>query len=77
MKAKLESSSVFKHQNIIMFALAILSMIAPWWIRSQHLKEGPTAANIMFTAFFLGGMIFLATFVLFRVHKFKPHLVQA
>ena len=58
-KAKLESMSMFKNQNIILFILAIIAMIAPWWVRSYY------KSDIMFTAFFLGGMLFLAAFVIF------------
>jgi len=64
-KAKMESGAMFKNQNVFMFILAIMAMIAPWWMRNQYLSEGAVAANIMFTAFFLGGMIFLAAFALF------------
>ena len=63
-KAKLEASATLKNQNIILFILAIFSLLAPWWIRDQYLSEGPIVASIMFTAFFLGGLIFLAGFAL-------------
>jgi len=57
---------MFKNQNLFMFILVLISMFAPWWIRSHYLVEdGAVAANIMFTAFFVGGMMFLAAFVLF------------
>lgn len=58
-KAKVESMSMFKNQNIILFILAIIAMIAPWWVRSYY------KSDIMFAAFFLGGMLFLAAFVIF------------
>jgi Lon-like ATP-dependent protease len=58
-KAKIESMGMFKNQNIFMFLLAILAMIAPWWVRSYY------KSDIMFAAFFLGGMMFLAAFVIF------------
>jgi len=58
-KAKVESMSMFKNQNVLMFILAIIAMIAPWWVRSYY------KSDIMFTAFFLGGMMFLAAFVIF------------
>jgi len=50
---------MFKNQNILLFLLAILAMIAPWWVRSYY------KSDIMFAAFFLGGMMFLAAFVIF------------
>ncbi|MFH1064607.1 MAG: ATP-dependent protease LonB [Candidatus Woesearchaeota archaeon] len=58
-KAKIESMSMFKNQNLLMFILAIIAMIAPWWVRSYY------KSDLMFTAFFLGGMMFLAAFVIF------------
>ena len=57
---------MFKNQNILMFVLAIVAMIAPWWIlRVYEQKLGATAAAVMFTAFFIGGMFFLVAFVMF------------
>lgn len=58
-KARLQSTEIFKNQNLIMFILAIIAMISPWWIR-WHYKS-----DIMFAAFFLGGMFFLAAFIVF------------
>jgi Lon-like ATP-dependent protease len=65
-RAKLEGSTLFKNQNVIMFILVIFAMLAPWWVMNQYKAQlGPTGAAVMFTAFFLGGMIFLAAFVVF------------
>src|SRR3989338_5042532 len=58
-KARLQSMTMFKNQNIIMFILVLLSMFAPWWARSYY------KSDIMFAAFFLGGMLFLASFIIF------------
>jgi len=58
-KSKIQSGDMFKSQNLIIFILAVIAMIAPWWIRSYY------KSDIMFAAFFLGGMIFLGAFVLF------------
>jgi len=58
-RAKLENSGALKTQNIIVLVLAVLAMIVPWWIRSYY------KSDIMFAAFFLGGMMFLLGFVLF------------
>jgi Lon-like ATP-dependent protease len=64
--ARMQGDSFFKNQNLIMFALVILAMIAPWWVLSHYKTEfGLTGAAIMFAAFFLGGMIFLAAFIMF------------
>ena len=58
-KAKIDSMNVFKNQNLIMFILVIIAMIAPWWVRSQY------NSDVMFAAFFLGGIMFLVAFVIF------------
>ena len=58
-KAKIQSMTMFKNQNIIVFILVLISMFAPWWVRSYY------KSDIMFAAFFLGGMLFLASFVIF------------
>jgi Lon-like ATP-dependent protease len=58
-RARAQGMNMFKNQNIIMFILVLVAMFAPWWVRSYY------KSDIMFTAFFLGGMIFLAAFVIF------------
>jgi len=58
-RAKLESGGALKTQNIIVLILAVLAMVVPWWIRNYY------KSDIMFAAFFLGGMMFLVGFVLF------------
>ncbi len=58
-KARLESIGFLKNQNIIMFVLVIIAMFAPWWARKHY------NSDIMFAAFFLGGMVFLGAFVIF------------
>jgi Lon-like ATP-dependent protease len=58
-RSKLESMSMFKNQNIILFILVVLAMLAPWWARTYY------KSDVMFAAFFLGGMVFLAAFVLY------------
>ncbi len=58
-QGRVQSMQMFKNQNIILFILLILAMIAPWWVRSHY------QSDIMFAAFFLGGMLFLAAFVIF------------
>ena len=58
-RARLQSMTMFKNQNIIIFILVIIAMFAPWWVRSYY------KSDIMFAAFFLGGMVFLAAFVIF------------
>ncbi len=56
----------FKGKGLIFLILAIIAMIVPWWAFSKYNAEyGSTVAAIMFVAFFMGGMIFLAAFILF------------
>ncbi|MBU0980972.1 MAG: ATP-dependent protease LonB [Nanoarchaeota archaeon] len=67
-KARIENMNMFKSQNILLFVLAIIAMIAPWWAFNHYSNmEGGTLqiGAIMFVALFLGGMIFLAAFVIF------------
>src|SRR3989339_1547721 len=35
-KARLQSMTMFKNQNIIIFILVILSMFAPWWVWAYY-----------------------------------------
>jgi Lon-like ATP-dependent protease len=58
-RAKVQSMGFFKNQNIFLFILVIIAMIAPWWARTYY------NSDIMFAAFFLGGMVFLGAFVIF------------
>ncbi|PIN74513.1 ATP-dependent protease LonB [Candidatus Woesearchaeota archaeon CG10_big_fil_rev_8_21_14_0_10_37_12] len=58
-KARIQSMGMFRVQNIILLALLLAAMIMPWWVRKQY------NSDIMFAAFFLGGMLFLAAYVLF------------
>lgn len=59
MKARVEGMNMMKGRTLIIFVLAILAMIAPWWVRKEY------NSDIMFAAFFLGGMIFIAGFMVF------------
>ncbi|MAG08369.1 ATP-dependent protease LonB [Candidatus Woesearchaeota archaeon] len=59
MKSRMSASGMFKNQNLIMFILVLIAMFVPWWVRSYY------KSDIMFAAFFLGGMMFLASFVMF------------
>jgi Lon-like ATP-dependent protease len=58
-KSKIDSNVYFKNQNILVFAVAILAMIAPWWARHYY------KSDIIFAAFFLGGIVFLLGAVMF------------
>ena len=66
MRSKMESANMFKNQNLLLLAVAVIAMIAPWWILSHYRAElGETAAAVMFAAFFLGGTLFLVSFIMF------------
>ncbi len=70
-KAKMQSMGMFKNQNIFMFILVIIAMIAPWWVRRYY------NSDVMFAAFFLGGMMFLAAFMIFlNLGKRMPDKVK-
>ena len=58
-KSRIQSMGMFKNQNVLLFILVIISMITPWWARKHY------NSDIMFAAFFLGGMVFLGAFVIF------------
>ncbi|HLC32994.1 MAG TPA: ATP-dependent protease LonB, partial [Candidatus Nanoarchaeia archaeon] len=64
-KARVQNMGFFRLQNIILLALLIASLITPWWARTYYGKDNPVTGAIMFAAFFLGGMLFLAAYVLF------------
>ncbi|NQV91595.1 ATP-dependent protease LonB [Candidatus Woesearchaeota archaeon] len=57
-KYQVSGKQMLKNNNFILFIVAIITLIAPWWVRHQY------KSDLMFTAFFLGGMIFLAIFVM-------------
>ncbi|MBW2983275.1 ATP-dependent protease LonB [Candidatus Woesearchaeota archaeon] len=58
-KGKMESAGAFKNQSIIMLIVAIAAMLIPWWVRSRY------DSDIMFAAFFLGGIAILVGFAMF------------
>ncbi|MBI4139696.1 ATP-dependent protease LonB [Candidatus Woesearchaeota archaeon] len=57
-RAKIQASSLFQQQNWMFLILMVLAMIAPWWARSYY------KSDVMFAAFFLGGMFFVIGFIL-------------
>ncbi|MGE0792887.1 MAG: ATP-dependent protease LonB [Candidatus Woesearchaeota archaeon] len=57
LKAKLETMNSTKGSNIFFLIIALIGIIAPWWMRSYYAEiDGIIAANIMFAATFLGSM---------------------
>jgi lon-related putative ATP-dependent protease len=62
----MSGDSVFRKQGIIMLILALLAMIIPWWVFKSYTSDySATVGAIMFVAFFIGGMVFLAMAILF------------
>ena len=57
-KYGLDAKKVFKSNNFLLFIVAIFTLVAPWWVRYKY------QSDLMFTAFFLGGMLFLAAFAI-------------
>lgn len=71
-KSKMQNFGSVKNQTILLFILVVLSMITPWWVRKEY------NSDIMFAAFFIGGMMFLGIFVLYlnlskRMPEGKSH----
>jgi len=57
-KYRLDGKQIAKNSNFLLMIVAIITLVMPWWIR-YHYKS-----DLMFTAFFLGGMLFLAAFAI-------------
>jgi ATP-dependent Lon protease len=66
-KSRYDSSGFMKYQNIIMFGLLVLSLFAPWWGFNYYNDKysSPLLGGVMFMAFFIGGLVFMVSFVLF------------
>jgi len=56
---------MFKNQNVIMFVLVIIAMLAPWLALQHYSSIDLQFGAIMFAALFLGGMIFLGVVAMF------------
>ncbi len=72
----------FKGNNGFTIFLLILSLIAPWWAFNFYSKESLVVGAIMFFAFFIGSMFFIALLVLMinlskrmEVKKLIPKLI--
>jgi ATP-dependent Lon protease len=57
-KYHIDGKQIMKNNNFLLFIVAIITFIAPWWVRSHY------KSDLMFVAFFLGGMLFLAAFAI-------------
>lgn len=55
-KYMLDGRQMFRNNNFLLFIVAIVTLLAPWWIRNKY------QSDVMFAAFFLGGILFLAIF---------------
>src|SRR3989344_3655363 len=55
-KYAFDAQRIVKNSNFLLLLAAVATFIAPWWARSYY------HSDLMFTAFFLGGMLFLAGF---------------
>jgi len=54
----LDNKHVARNGHFLLFIVAIFTLIAPWWARHYY------KSDLMFTALFLGGMLFLAAFAI-------------
>lgn len=57
-KYSIDGKEMLRNNNFLLFVVAILTLVAPWWVRYYY------KSDLMFTAFFLGGMLFLAAFAM-------------
>jgi Lon-like ATP-dependent protease len=68
-QARIQTQNLFKGQNWVMLILLIVALIMPWWARSYY------QSDIMFAAFFLGGMMFLAAYAFFMNMNKRPGII--
>lgn len=63
---KSQGQSMMKNQSILLIIIAIIAMVIPWFVLNHYTESlGPAAGAIMFAAFFIGGIAFLAIFAMF------------
>lgn len=66
---------IAKSQGSILFILAIIAMVVPWFVLNHYSNTlGPVAGSIMFMAFFIGGLVFLAIFAIML--NFSKRMVE-
>jgi len=58
-EAKLQGNKFFRGGTLLMFAMAFVAMLAPWYVLQKYQSE------IMFAALFVGGIIFIGLFAFF------------
>ncbi|MBI1936376.1 ATP-binding protein [Candidatus Woesearchaeota archaeon] len=61
-KARLQSMTMFKNQNVIMFIFVIIAVILPWWAWSFYSKYGTTVAAIMTASSSIVAILFVIGF---------------
>ncbi len=64
-----DAGRAFKNNNFLLFIIAIVTLIAPWWVRYYY------KSDLMFAAFFIGGMMFLAAFAIMM--GMGPRMLQS
>ncbi len=65
-ESRAKGSKSMQGMSTVILILALIAMIAPWFILNRYTEKlGEAAGAIMFAAFFLGGIAFLAIFVIF------------
>jgi ATP-dependent Lon protease len=67
-KAKLRSASGMKNQQYVFFILALISIMIPWWIRSQY-------GDIMAAASLMAGMMFIVALAISMNLGMKKHKI--
>jgi len=63
-KARLQSMTMFKNQNIIMFIFVLIAIFLPWWAWSYYSKYGNVVAAIMTASTSIVGILFIMGFSL-------------
>jgi len=64
MKGKSQTMQMFKGQNVLIFILIIIAVIAPWWVWSYYSKYGTVEAAIMTATSLVVSIIVLVGFSL-------------
>ena len=63
--SRLEAGKLFRHQNVVMIIMLVISLILPWWAFDHYSKLNPLLGGIMFMSFSLVGLASLVSFILF------------
>ena len=63
-KARLQSMTMFKNQNIIVFVLVMVAIFSPFWIWTYYSKYGAVVSAIMTAASLIVAMLIVIGFML-------------